>query len=117
MRFITLCAVMLVSGCAPMQWLRQDGSLAAQADVEQCEDTARAQVRARPYPYLAVGPVIVQDSFSRNLGMYAGCVRRPLRRSLRRRKPADERLPARSRLRAQAEMIQPSPAGASAGMP
>ena len=70
MRFIVPGLLVALSACAPVQWARQDGSAAPRKDVEECEDAARAQVRARPYPYLAVQPVIVQDSFSRNLGMY-----------------------------------------------
>jgi hypothetical protein len=70
MRFVVLAAVLALSACAQMQWARQDGSAAPQKEVEECEDAARAQVRARPYAYPVVEPVIVQDSFGRMVAAY-----------------------------------------------
>jgi len=54
-----------------MQWTRPDASAAqAEKDLQECQDLAYQQVQARPYPYLAVDPLIVQDSFARSQNRY-----------------------------------------------
>ena len=70
MRFVAFAAVLALSACAQLQWSRQDGSAAPQKEVEDCEDAARAQVAARPYGYMVVDPLIVQDSVSRRVNAY-----------------------------------------------
>jgi hypothetical protein len=71
MRIACLVSIFALAACTPMQWSRQDASAAqAEKDSQECQDLAYKQMQAKPYPYLAVDPLIVQDSFARAQNRY-----------------------------------------------
>jgi len=66
MRIAFLVSVLALAACTPMQWTRPDATSAqVEKDSQECEELAYRQMQAKPYPYLAVDPLIVQDSFAR----------------------------------------------------
>jgi hypothetical protein len=71
MRLALPFMIVALAACAPQQWSRQDASTAQAAkDSEECQDMAYRKMQAKPYPYLAVDPLIVQDSFARAQNRY-----------------------------------------------
>lgn len=71
MRLALLILIPALAACAPQQWSRPDASASQAAkDADECQDMAYRKMQAKPYPYLAVDPLIVQDSFERAQNRY-----------------------------------------------
>jgi len=71
MRIALLLPILALAACAPQQWTRHDASAAQAAkDAEECQEMAYRKMQAKPHPYLAVDPLIVQDSFARAQNRY-----------------------------------------------
>lgn len=71
MRSIVLPALLVLGGCAPVQWTRQDASAEQlNRDLKECRDSAFWEAQRRPYGFQHIGPVVVQDSTSRRFLVY-----------------------------------------------
>jgi len=64
-------AALLIAGCAPMQWTRQDASAEQlNRDLKDCQDSAFWEAQRRPFGFQHIGPMVVQDSAGRRLFVY-----------------------------------------------
>ncbi len=68
--------LLLVAGCAPMEWAKPDGSAAElEQDTQQCEQAAWNEANYASFQYLgAYGPFMYRDAFGRR---YFGWPRSP----------------------------------------
>ena len=71
MRSIALLALLVMGGCAPAQWTRQDASAEQlERDLKECRDSAFWEAQGRPFGFQHVGPMVVQDSTGRRFVVY-----------------------------------------------
>ena len=68
---VLLAALVLLAGCAPTQWTRQDASAEQlQRDLKECRDSAFWEAQGRPFAFQHIGPMVVQDSTGRRFLVY-----------------------------------------------
>jgi hypothetical protein len=66
MRRLLLVGVLLLAGCTPMQWVRQDTSPAQLSeDLAQCRQDAWREAQWHAFMYRPFGPTYVVDRFGR----------------------------------------------------
>jgi hypothetical protein len=66
MRRLLLVGVLLLAGCTPMQWVRQDTSPAQLSeDLARCRQDAWREAQWHAFMYRPFGPTYVVDRFGR----------------------------------------------------
>lgn len=64
-------AALLLAACAPMQWVKQDAAAGQlQADLNECQQQAWQESRARMAFYHPMAPALVHDSLGRRFLVY-----------------------------------------------
>jgi hypothetical protein len=64
MRPLAFAALLVLSGCTPMQWVRQDATPAQlEQDLAQCRQEAWREAQWRAFMYRPFGPTYIVDRF------------------------------------------------------
>jgi hypothetical protein len=64
-------AVLLLAACTPMQWVKQDAAAGQlQADLNECQQQAWQETRARMIFYHPMAPALVHDPLGRRFLVY-----------------------------------------------
>lgn len=67
----TILALLLVAGCAQMQWVREEaGPGQLQTDLRECELYAWEESFARTFFYYPMAPAVVHDTLGRRMLVY-----------------------------------------------
>lgn len=71
---LVLLLALVLGGCAPVQWTRQDGQGASAEqlgrDLKECQDDAFWESQRRPFAFQHFGPMVVQDSTGWRFSVY-----------------------------------------------
>jgi hypothetical protein len=66
MRPVRLCALLLLAGCTPLQWVKEDGTAQQlEADHAQCRQEAWREAQWRAWAYRPLAPILVRDPTGR----------------------------------------------------